>query len=76
MPLRHEKMDAEHIPAIERVRKPLPSRRMRLRQMPGRISVNKSGRAATHYSGARGEYAIERGGNVGVQRFVTQMIFG
>jgi len=24
----------------------------------------------------RGEYAIERGGNVGVERFVTQMIFG
>ena len=76
MPLRHEKMGREHIPAIERVRNPLPPRRMRLCQMPGRISVIKSGRAATHYFGVRGEYAIERGGNVGVQRFVAQMIFG
>ena len=58
MPLRHEKMDGEHIPAIERVRNPLPSTRIRLRQMPGRISVNKSGRAAMHYSGVRGEYAV------------------
>ena len=61
---------------MERGRNRLPSRGMRLRQMPGRISVTKSGRAATHYSGARGEYAIERGGNVDVERFVTQMIFG
>ena len=76
MPLRHEKMDGEHIPAIERGRNPLPSSRIRLCQMPGRISVNKSEHAAMHYSGARGEYAIERGGNVGVQRFVPQMIFG